>query len=534
MGALTVFDGHDSIGGTKMLLTDGATRLLLDFGTNYRRMGQYYEEFVKPRPSRGLVDYLALGLLPPLRGFYREDLFPQQDFPHKDEEWDGVPPDAVLVTHGHLDHAGAVGFLRPELPVVMTPMTLALLRSWQETATGGPETEVTYLTRREAKDPRLLKSSENRETRVIWSLGDAPDPFVERLRESPYANPKRGSFEPRDPCPAPLRVGSIGLDARPVDHSVYGGVAYILDLDGSRVAYSGDLRFHGEHGSDTEALMRRLEDRNPDVLVVEGTRLGSSPEEPLGPSPSEATVKGRSLSKVREYEGRLVVADFGPRNVERLKTFREVAQETGRQLVLVPKDAHILDLLSRVDPAIPHDMDPGGMRILREPTLQSRAPLQRIEERYSDAFLDPEDIVEDPGNWILCFSFFDANDLVDLRKATPGGLWLYSSSEAHGEEQEFDFVRLQAWTQWARMKVVGFRLERDREGTLRPRFDHPEDRGYHASGHAPERDLVELVRRANPHRLIPIHTETPRAYDRLLQGTRIQVVHPVPGVPISL
>ncbi|HUI38689.1 MAG TPA: ribonuclease J, partial [Thermoplasmata archaeon] len=61
---LTVFDGASSIGGTKILLEQGGTRLFLDFGTNYQRMGEYFEEYLQPRPARGLVDLIELGLLP--------------------------------------------------------------------------------------------------------------------------------------------------------------------------------------------------------------------------------------------------------------------------------------------------------------------------------------------------------------------------------------------------------------------------------------------------------------------------------------
>lgn len=60
---LTFYDGADCIGGNKFLLEVDGTALLLDFGTN----------FLRPRSITGLCDLLDLGLLPPLRGIYRQD-----------------------------------------------------------------------------------------------------------------------------------------------------------------------------------------------------------------------------------------------------------------------------------------------------------------------------------------------------------------------------------------------------------------------------------------------------------------------------
>jgi len=541
---LTVLDGHKSIGGTKILFEQGPTGVLLDFGTNYQKMSRFFEEYLQPRPTRGLVDQIELGLLPRRAGLYRRDLLPPMDYPDADAGWPGGRLDALLLTHGHLDHCGAMAFLDPEIPVVASPTTVALLRSWQESGKSDVSSEVTYLGRRQPAPEsggRLLATDHSapKESREFRLIGEAPTALRDLLESSPYSSGGSTRFEPRSISAAPNRLGEdLRYSAYPVDHSVYGAMAYVLEADGGPVAYSGDLRFHGEKGKETEAFVRALEARPPELLIVEGTRLTARDDAPAQARISEDDVERNCKARVEEYAGRFVVADFGPRNVERLRRFRRIALETGRALVVTPKDAYLLHLLHASDPSIETDLAPGGMRILREPSTRASPWLRRVLDAYGAAFLEPEEIVRAPGRYLLCFSFFDCNDLIDLRGATQGGLWLYSSSEAHGEEQEFDFQRLQAWIRWAQMHQVGFRYLADPEPGKPGRlsFDHPDDVGHHASGHATQDELLEFIRRASPRRILPVHTsQTPERYEALLRarGVDAPVIRSQPDRPVQ-
>src|SRR3989337_1942482 len=74
MTTLTFYGGINEIGGNKVLLEDRGHALLLDFGFPYKRHKLFYEEYLKPRSGAGLLDPLVMGLVPPLRGIYRQDL----------------------------------------------------------------------------------------------------------------------------------------------------------------------------------------------------------------------------------------------------------------------------------------------------------------------------------------------------------------------------------------------------------------------------------------------------------------------------
>ena len=538
--SVTVFDGHQSIGGTKILLRSKNVRLILDFGTNYKRMGQLYEEYLQPRSSRGLTDWLAVGLLPRIRGIYRRDLFPSEDFPDLDRTWPGERPAAVLLTHGHLDHAGGIAFLDPGIPIVATPMTLALLRAWQEGGNSPLQAEVTYMGERK-NDPsgRLIVSDKSvpKVGRAFSLLEEAPGPLIDILRTSPYG--EKTAYSPTIPTRAPSRWDDLELRWSGVDHSVYGAAGFLLGADGVLVGYTGDLRFTGERRKETEAFTALLEKHGRDlVLVVEGTRLTREGDSKPQHIVSESEVEANCRKAVEQYQGQLVVADFGPRNVERLRTFRRIALATGRQLVVTPKDAYLLYVLHCVDPSIELDLGPGGVRILQEPLVGDRKVWQKeVTMRFGDAYLLPEEVAERKEKWILCFSFYDCNDLVDLRGATEGGLWLYSSSEAHGEESEFDFVRLQNWIRWADMHQVGFRYATGSKGELELTFDHPDDVGHHASGHATQAELLDFIKQVSPKAIIPVHTQqSPIRYEELLRGHGVKttVISPEGGVPIPL
>jgi ribonuclease J len=538
--SITVFDGHQSIGGTKILLQSEAVRLILDFGTNYKRTGELYEEFLQPRPSRGLTDWLAVGLLPRIKGIYREDLFPSADFPDLDRNWSGETPSAVLLTHGHLDHAGGLAFLKPEIPIVCTPMTLALLRAWQEGGNSPMQAEVTYLGERKSDSSgRLIVADRGapKVARTFSMLEEAPDSFLKVLETSPYG--ERTAYEPSAPSPAPKRWDGLELRWSGVDHSVYGAVGFLLEADGVVIGYTGDLRFAGERRKESQAYAQLLEKQGSDlVLIVEGTRLTRPGDSRVQRVVAEDVVETNCRRAVERYRGKLVIADFGPRNVERLRTFRRIALVTGRQLVVTPKDAYLLHVLHSVDSSIELDMASGGMRIIEEPSAEDRKVWQKeVTRLFDSAFISPSEIAAHKERWILCFSFYDCNDLVDLRGATEGGLWLYSSSEAHGEESEFDFMRLQNWILWAGMHQVGFRYTTGTEGEPQLTFDHPDDVGHHSSGHATQGELLDFIKQVAPKAIIPVHTEqTPKRYEELLRahGVETIVIPPGAGVPISL
>ena len=538
--SVTIFDGHQSIGGTKILLQSKGVRLILDFGTNYKRTGELYEEYLQPRPSRGLTDWLAVGLLPRIRGIYRKDLFPSDDFPDLDRSWPGEKPSAVLLTHGHLDHAGGIAFMDPSIPIVTTPMTLALLRAWQEGGNSPMQAEVTYLgERRNDPNGRLIVSdrASPKVGRTFSLLSEPSESLLNILKTSPYG--EKTVYNPTIPTRAPSRWDDLKLRWHGVDHSVYGSAGFLLEADGVLVGYTGDLRFAGERKQETEAYAKLLEKQASDlVLIVEGTRLTRPGDSKPQPLVRENEVEMNCRKDVERFKGMLVVADFGPRNVERLRTFRRIALATGRQLVVTPKDAYLLHVLHGVDPSIELDFGPGGMRILEEPSPEDRKAWQKqVTLLFGGAYLSPDEVAEHKGRWILCFSFYDCNDLVDLRRATEGGLWLYSSSEAHGEESEFDFRRLQNWIRWAGMQQVGFRYVTSPEGESQLIFDHPDDVGHHSSGHAAQKELLDFIKQVSPRAIIPVHTDqTPQRYEELLRnhGVKTIVIPPEGGVPIPL
>ena len=71
---LTFYGGVNEIGGNKILLEDKDTRIFLDFGKGFSTREQYFEEYLKPRSSNGIMDLLTMDLIPDIEGIYRDDL----------------------------------------------------------------------------------------------------------------------------------------------------------------------------------------------------------------------------------------------------------------------------------------------------------------------------------------------------------------------------------------------------------------------------------------------------------------------------
>ena len=184
--------------------------------------------------------------------------------------------EAIILTHAHEDHFGAIPYLweRLQVPVYGTAFTLALLR-------------------RKLSEARL----------------DVHIPMHEIDYNIDYS------------------FGPFSVELVSMTHSIPDPAALILRTPEGVILHTGDWKFDPTPmlGDDADkARLRALGDEGVMALIGDSTNAMVE-----GRSASEGELYGALLQKVREATGRVVVACFGS-NVARLVTLARAALEAGR------------------------------------------------------------------------------------------------------------------------------------------------------------------------------------------------------------
>ena len=488
MVSITVYDGATGIGGNKIFVEENGRGVFLDFGKNFGKYGQFYEEFLKSRDTRGIHDLMYLDLLPKLN-IYRPDLIPAD---LSVSQYPSLNIAAVLLSHAHMDHCGNIGMLRKDIPIVATPESIVIMKGMQDTAGTSLETDTAYFSFRQPADDLGLflgsvadMSYQGKDFCCTEQPSEALASFLSR---KPGQDGKRAKkLEPGKCCCFDNAALPFEISAHPVDHSIFGATAYILRGE-TTIAYTGDFRLHGKNERATRDFVSKARDAS--VLITEGTRAGPSEEERT----TEQSVCETCRESVESSSG-LVIADFSPRNFERLETFQEIARKAGRELVAMAKDVYMLHNLQCISGSCTTE----GLSIYSEIVDKSRRKWEQevVQTNYGERYVNHEAIRDNPGSYILCFSFFDMKHLLDIKPE--GGTYIYSGCEAFNEEMEIDFMRLWHWLKRFNIDPCGFSVD-EKEALC---FDGR----YHASGHASGEDIAWAIEQIDPDWILPIHTE---------------------------
>jgi ribonuclease J len=502
---LTFYGGAGEIGGNKILLEADDTRIFLDFGTSFSREDEYFE-FPLLRPSC-IEDLFKTGILPRLQGLYKNAglsvSYASDGTPSLCGEGEPRGIDGVLLSHAHVDHYGYLGMLRPDIPIYLSPISRKIIE---------------------------LKNDirEDWQTRVNL---EALVP-VEKAKD----------FE----------IGNLKITRYAVDHSVLGASAFIIRAEDKTMAYTGDMRFHGNAVADSEEFLSACKSAGIDILLCEGTRLGP-------PSEGEEEVESHALASESEVEqkcrdifsneDRLIIYDASPADMNRMSLVSKVAKECGRTLVFDSKKAYLLLYMNRPEVLCPGLPTIGEFRVAlsRLKLYASRYSKYGLpQDLYAESYTDyrqahegillvaqrgkekekpesiclpdgifiwgplREEILREPGRYLL-YTSNGANTLLNFLPTdgrTMPGTYVYGKAEPFKEEMELSFRRLEKW-----IELCGLKLEY-----------------AHTSGHMYEKDIERLVSEINPKVTIPIHTEHPELFTQWAKNVRI----PQPGNNLRL
>jgi len=328
---LTIYRGTREIGGSCVEVRAGSSRIVVDVGIPlFDADGGPFD--AKALEGKSTEELLERKVLPGVPGLFAP----------------GPAPDAIVLSHAHLDHTGFLTYAQPDIPI--------------------------YATRGTSKTMHAA---------AIFARG------VELPRE------KHRELVPEQA----ISIGDFRVTAFSVDHSVFGSAALLIEADGKAILYSGDLRMHGRKPGMTKRLWAAVQEKTVDVLVMEGTHLG------LGKSdgPDEYKLEKEIVGHIEPAPG-LVLASFSPQHVDRLVAFIRAAIQTKRIFVADIYGAYVIHLIA-LD-TIPKPTREDGIPVFYPNRLAAslkRRRLDKIHNMFLDSQIALAEILDAPTRHIMLF-----------------------------------------------------------------------------------------------------------------------------------
>lgn len=455
---INLFGGGKEIGGTKIQLKEASGDFVwLDFGKSFASEKKYYSEpYLTPR---GPKELRSLKILPEMPGIYRDE-------PKSETHCLGV-----VISHPHTDHYDYARYLKPNIPIFASPACISTVISRDS-----------------------IDFSHKKEYR--FNKGESLEAAPPLIPVSPNEKTK---------------IGVFSFELFEIDHSAPGSSALRIEAERKVVVYTGDIKFHGNVSHLSETFVEKIADTQPDILILEGTNIGRS----------SLMTEEDVLKKLKQVIGQckgLTIAYFSPTDLNRMETFMEAVDETGRKLAVSFKQFKLIYDLVVKDKVLKDRLLAKKLNNISVFRKQKDTEYFWEKELYSQTrelgvqVIDAE-MLSDKGlqkDTVIILSFFDFNELVNIQPMNES-IFILSQSEPFDEESTIDFERLKNWLEY-------FGL---------PMFT------IHSSGHADPFSLKRIIEIISPKKTLIVHSERPEAMFGFVDTEKHELIAGENGMSIT-
>jgi len=358
--------------------------------------------------------------------------------------------DAVLVSHPHQDHFGLIDRLSPEIPVYIGELGRNLI---------------------ETTSVMLNKEWHGNQFRHFKAW-------------------------------VPFRIGTFMVTPYLVDHSAIDAYAFLVEAEGKRIFYSGDIRAHGRKGKLFEHMVKHpIPDI--DLLFLEGTMMQRSNDL----FSNEKAVERKIYEVIRKQKNISFIISSS-QNIDRIVSAFNACRRAGKIMVIDIYTAWVLEQVRQVTENVP-GMEWPEVRVYADHGLDKK--LKANPEYFGDLRrrlyrhrVKWQELIAAPSAFLYFGRMSSFRKINVFRNDIAPVNIIYSQWLGYLDGNHADY--------FGSDRIVAFRED--------PKVNFVY---AHTSGHAPVEDLQRLAAALKPKHLIPVHTEKASDYGRFFEN--VVVLH---------
>jgi ribonuclease J len=202
-----------------------------------------------------------------------------------------MKPDAILISHPHQDHFGLIDAIAPDVPVYIGELGKHLIDA----------------------------------TRML---------IGKRLHNNKFRHFK--SWQP-------FKIGDFTIKPYLVDHSAVDAYAFLIEVEGKRVFYSGDFRAHGRKSILFDKIVNDPP-REIGLLFMEGTMFERSNDD----FPAEVDVENRIYEIIKDQKN-ITFLISSSQNIDRIVSAYRACLKARKKLVIDIYTAWVLEKIKLVN-----------------------------------------------------------------------------------------------------------------------------------------------------------------------------------------